>query len=256
MRYKLFNLEWDSSHKIAVMSMTCNVVLVIIVLLLAYSLSKKNERIVVVPTTVNKAFEIQWEHASSEYYKEMALWFSGMMGQVTPKTVNNTAKTLEPFIAPNIRKQVTEGLHASVALMPSKVNYVAWFLPIEHSYEPQTRKIFVTGYLSSSLTSSKRSDKKVTYEYKFRMIDGKPVVTAFTSYEGAPRTQLYLMGNKQKIQKEQQLEAQQERNRELEMQRSELESSDMRLLDQNAEFADVTDGTDGSSATPATEIAQ
>lgn len=244
MRYKLFNLQWDSSHKLAVMSITGNVIALVVIALLAFTLSKKNERIVVVPTTVNKAFEIQWEQASTEYYKEMALWFAGMMGQVTPKTVAHTARTLEPFIAPNIRKQVTEGLHASVALMPTKVNYVAWFLPSEHSYEPQTRKYFVTGRLSSSLTSSNRSDKKVTYEFKFRMIDGKPVVTAFNSYEGAPRTQLFLMTNKQKLQKEQQLEAQQERSRQAEMERSELEQNDMRLLEQDSDFGDLTGTAD------------
>src|SRR5690606_29559216 len=159
----------------------------------------------------------------------------GMMGQVTPKTVAKTAKTVEPFFAPNIRKQVVESLHASVALMPTKVNYVSWFLPVEQSYEPQTRKIFVTGYLSSSLTSSKRSEKKVTYEYKMRMIDGKPVATAFTSYEGNARTQLFLMANKQKIQKEQQLEIQQERSREMEMERSETETSDLQLLQNDSD---------------------
>lgn len=249
MRYKIFNLEWDSSHNVAVMSVTCNVIALVVILFLSITLSKKNERIVVVPTTVNKAFEVQWSQASAEYYKEMALWFSGMMGQVTPRTAASTAKTLEPFIAPNIRKQVTEGLHASVALMPTKVNYVAWFLPIEHSYEPQTRKIFVTGRLSSSLTSSKRADKRVTYEFKFQMIDGKPVVTEFNSYEGGPRTQLYLMTNKQKMQKEQQLEDQQDRSRQAEMQRSEMEQSDMRLLEQDADFADIVGTPDVAPTT-------
>lgn len=249
MRYKLFNLEWDSSHNVAVMSVTCNVIALVVILFLAITISKKNERIVVVPTTVNKSFEIQWEQASAEYYKEMAVWFSGMMGQVTPRTAAHTAKTLEPFIAPNIRKQVTEGLHASVALMPTKVNYVAWFLPIEHSYEPQTRKIFVTGRLSSSLTSSKRADKRVTYEFKFRQVDGKPVVTAFNSYEGSPRTQLYLMTNKQKIQKEQQKEALQERSRETQVQRSEMEQTDMRLLEQDADFGDFVGSADVAPTT-------
>lgn len=261
MRYKFFNMEWDSSHKLVVLSMTINVICIVIICLLSYTVSKKNERIIVVPTTVNKAFEIQWEHASSEYYKEMALWISGMMGAVTPKTVAKTANTIEPFFAPNLRKSVTESLHASVALMPTKVNYVSWFLPIEHSYEPQTRKIFITGYLSSSLTSSKRSDKRVTYEYKMRMIDGKPVVVAFTSYEGSARTQLYLMSNKQRIQKEQQLENQQERNRELEVERSQTESSDLALL-QNEDDLGITVGdstlppTDALTTAPTTVSAQ
>jgi conjugal transfer pilus assembly protein TraE len=249
MRYKLFNAAWDSNHRIVVLAMTAIVILVVIVAMLSYKLSKSNERIVILPTTVNKAYEIQWDQASSEYYKEMAVWLSGMMGSVTPKTVGRTANTVEPFFAPNIRKNVVESLHASVALMPTKVNYVAWFLPIEKIYEPQTRKIFITGYLSSSLTSSKRADKRVTYEYRLTMVDGKPLVTSFDSYNGKARTQLYIMSNKQRLQKEQQLENQLDRSRQLEMERTQADDEDMQLMQSDADF-DVSLDNSTSTQSP------
>ena len=219
MRYKLFNGDWNLSHKFAIFSLTTNVVLSVALTGMVMKNLQQHERVVVVPTTVNKAYEIQWNAASTEYYKDMAVWISGMIGQVNATNVDRTITTINRFFAPNIQKQVAESLHGLVAYLPSKTNYSSWFLPVDVVYEQTTRKIFVTGHLTSAVTTATKLQKQVTYEFKFIMDGGQPVVTHFTSYDGGARTDKYLRLHKQKIQKSEQAEAQFQRDRDLQLER-------------------------------------
>lgn len=223
MRYKLFNGDWDLTHRFAMISLATNIILGVGLTGMVMKNLQQHERIVVVPTTVNKAYEIQWNAGSTEYYKDMAVWLSGMVGQVNAQNVDRTIVTIERFLAPNIKKQVKESLHGLVAYLPSKTNYTSWFLPSNVVYEQTTRKIFVTGTLNSSATTSQRLQKQVTYEFKFIMDAGQPVVTHFTSYDGDARTAKYLRLHKQKIQKYEQAEAQSQRDRDLQVERQQNE---------------------------------
>ncbi len=219
MRYKLFNGDWNLSHKFAIFSLTTNVVLSVALTGMVMKNLQQHERVVVGLTTVNKAFEIQWNAASTESYKDMAVWISGMIGQVNATNVDRTITTINRFLAPNIQKQVAESLHGLVAYLPSKTNYSSWFLPVDVVYEQTTRKIFVTGHLTSAVTTATKLQKQVTYEFKFIMDGGQPVVTHFTSYDGGARTDKYLRLHKQKIQKSEQAEAQFQRDRDLQLER-------------------------------------
>lgn len=223
MRYKLFNGDWNLSHKFAVISLSTNLILGVALTAMTIKNLQQHERVIVVPTTVNKAYEIQWNAASTEYYKDMAIWLSGMLGQVNATNVDRTIETINRFLAPNIQKSVAESLHALVAYLPSKTNYASWFLPSNVVYEQTTRKIFVTGSLTSAVTAGTKMQKQVTYEFKFTMTGGQPLVTHFTSYDGDARTDKYLRMHKQKIQKSEQAEAQFQRDRDIQLERQRSE---------------------------------
>lgn len=69
------------------------------------------------------------------------------------------------------------------------------FQPNGIQFEPETSRVFVTGTL---ITKSSRLDqqKTVTYEIGVRILEGRPVVTHFTSYEGAvPHTVSWHVNN-------------------------------------------------------------
>lgn len=192
MRFSLFNGNWELSHKVAVGATFTSFVLGFVVLVQAVTIANKDERVVVVPPTVDQAYQIQYDNANVEYYQSMAVFIAGIIGQTTPSNMENTTKTLNQFLTPALQRQVNESLNALANKLP-KDNFSSWFLPKNTFYEAQTGKIFVQGTLQSSLVGSKILDQNVVYEFIIKMNAGKPVVTFFNSYEGTkPRTLAFI----------------------------------------------------------------
>lgn len=188
MRFSLFNGTWELSHKIAIGSTLCSVLLGCSVLVMASSLANKHERIVIMPPVVDQQYQIQWNTANVEYYQSIALVIAGIIGQTTPRNLENTLKTLDIFLSPALQRQMNESLKALSNKLP-KDNFSTWFVPFKTSYEAQTGKIFIEGTLNSSLLGSQIQTQQVVYEFILTMAAGKPLITHFNSYDGnTPRT--------------------------------------------------------------------
>lgn len=206
MKYSFFNGDWDLSRKVAIGSTLSTFVLTCVVLVQGVVISSKSERIVIVPPTIDQTYQIQNDYANVEYYQSMATVFAGIIGQTTPKNLENTIKTLNQFLHPALVRQIGESLNALASKLP-KENFSAWFLPKNTFYEPQTGKIFVQGTLQSSMVGSRILEQPVVYEFVIKMNAGKPQITHFNSYDGTrPRT-LALIRAEQAQQQQQQKSA-------------------------------------------------
>lgn len=197
MKFSLFNGNWDLAHKVAIISSSSTLVLIGVVAVQSWGLANKRERLVIAPPTIDQVYQIQWDSANTEYYKQFAVVISGIIGQTTPQNVENTIKTLNQFFAPALQRSVSESLRASMTKLPDQ-NFSAWFVPQQASYEQQTGKLFIQGNLQSALTGADIQIQPVIYEYIIQMESGKPIVTHFNSYEGyEPRTLSYLRNKQQ-----------------------------------------------------------
>ncbi|NNH79203.1 hypothetical protein HLH17_16420 [Acinetobacter sp. ANC 5380] len=188
MRFSLFNGNWELSHKVAIVATGTSMILAVTVLVQSYGLANKRERIVITPPTIDQAYQVQWDSANTEYYQSFAVIISGVIGHTNNQNIENSIKTLNQFLSPSLQRQMAESLRALVLNLP-KQNFTSWFTPKEVSYERKTGKIFVSGFLNSSLTGSQIQSQPVVYEYVIKMQSGKPVVTHFDSYAGSkPKT--------------------------------------------------------------------
>lgn len=197
MKFSLFNGNWDLSHKVAIVATCSTAVLTVVVLVQSWGLANKRERIVLTPPTIDQVYQIQWDSANTEYYKQFAVVISGIIGQTTPQNIENTIKTLNQFFAPALQRSMAESLRALTTKLPDQ-NFSAWFVPETSSYEQQTGKLFIQGNLQSALTGAEIQTQPVIYEFIIQMENGKPIVTHFNSYEGyEPRTLSYLRNKQQ-----------------------------------------------------------
>lgn len=196
MKYTFFNKDATTSHKIAIASTFTSFVLAIVVLIQAYGLSTKRERLVIMPPTIDQQYQIQWDTANVEYYKKFALVLSGLIGQVNKKNIGTLKTSINVFLAPALQRPMAESLESLASKLPND-NFTSWFEPVSTQYEYATQKIFVIGSLKSSVIGSQVQSQPVVYEYIFKMEAGKPVATHFDSYEGSkPRTRSVIHNEK------------------------------------------------------------
>lgn len=200
MDFKKLNATWQSAIYSNRLLLIANAGLAITVVLLSFKLSQSHERLIIVPPTVNDRYELDWHGATAEYYKDIALWLSGTMGAVSRSNVDYVTNVVNRFMDPAIAKAVTQKLQ-EYAFDPAieSSNATAWFVSRSVVWEEPTSKVFVTGEINTQVNMSSSSRKEVVFEYTLTMQDGKPFVTAFTSYAGHDaRTAKWLRLRKEK----------------------------------------------------------
>ncbi len=189
MKWSKLNSTWQSAVANNRLLMISNVGLTGLVLVMGLKMAQTHERIIIVPPTVNARYEIDWDGATSDYFKDIALWLTGTIGTINKNNADYVVTVVTRFMDPSISKTVSESLRTyasnpSVALNST----MSWFEAKSIVWEPPTNRVFVSGSLFSQSTGNRSSSKDVTYEYTMQMVGGKPLVTAFTSYEDTPHT--------------------------------------------------------------------
>lgn len=161
--------------------------------------SANKERVVVAPPTLDQPYTIGWRSATPEYYKSMALYFTGLLGSIGPKNVDYVVKTLERFSAPEIADAFRKRMRALSADYNFKEsNSATWFEGERLLWEEKSGKVFVVGMLRSADAARGRLESKpAVFEWKLEIHEGQPVITGFDSYEGnAPHTLAWLQDPK------------------------------------------------------------
>lgn len=189
MRWSKLNSTWQSAIANNRLLMISNVGLTGLVLVLGLKIAQTHERIIIVPPTVNARYEIDWDGATSEYFKDIALWLTGTIGTINKNNADYVVTVVTRFMDPAISKTVSESLRAYASNPNVSLNStMSWFEARNIVWEPPTNRVFVSGSLFSQSTGNRSASKDVTYEYTMQMVGGKPLVTAFTSYEDSPHT--------------------------------------------------------------------
>ena len=189
MRWAKLNSTWQSAVANNRLLLISNVGLTALVLVMGLKMAQTHERIIIVPPTVNARYEIDWDGATSEYFKDIALWLTGTIGTINKNNADYVVTVVTRFMDPSISKTVSESLRTYASNPNVSLNStMSWFEAKNIVWEPPTNRVFVSGSLFSQSTGNRSSTKDVTYEYTMHMVGGKPLVTAFTSYEDSPHT--------------------------------------------------------------------
>lgn len=189
MKFSMALKNMSLLQKIAILSVSGNFFGVVAIVMLAYGTLENKERLTLVPPYLDSKVEIAWNTASKEYIKSFGLYVASLVGNLQPKTAPFVIDSLSAFMAPAV---YSDFRRQALAIVDDPIfkqaGVVITFQPTNIQYENETSRVFVVGSL---ITKGSRGDqqKNVTYEMTINIIEGRPIVMHFTSYEGnIPRT--------------------------------------------------------------------
>lgn len=184
--------------------------LIAVVLMQQFKINSMHERLVIVTPNMTQEAVVSWDGGNQAYYSQWALFLVSQISSVVPVTVDYNVATLAPYF----EREVWNALKPSLLAIkedPSfnSVNPVSQFTPTGSViYEPETKTYFVSGRLVSSAYKNgvlvPVGGIQATYEFKFKMNNGLPLVTEFYSYEGAPKTLAWAKNHREQYEQEQQ----------------------------------------------------
>ncbi|WP_297501662.1 TraE/TraK family type IV conjugative transfer system protein [Ferrovum sp.] len=186
MKFLWQKTTWENSIKANMMLSASNVIMACIALFAAYASLTSHERVVIVPPGINQATSVGWADADATYYKAFGMFIATLIGNITPANVEFVSKSLSGYMDSAVYSDVRKKM---IALADSRefreTAGATKFVPTAIAYEPDTNKVFVAGQMTvvTAQSSTKIADD-LTYEMVVKMREGRPVITAITSYPG------------------------------------------------------------------------
>ena len=156
-------------------------------LVTALALVSAERTVVLVPPGLEGPVEVARESAAREVKEAWALYLAELLGNVSPGNAEFLQRALEPLLAPELRRAVTEVLAYQVREI-QRENVTLTYLPRSVLYEPETDKVFVTGAQTSAGPGGKPQSRVRTYELTVAFRHYRPVVTHLDVYPDEPRT--------------------------------------------------------------------
>lgn len=167
------------------MNAISNMMLAAAVLLFSINQFSIHETTRLIPPTLTTEVKIGWSAADEEYLKSFGLYAALLMGNVTPKNVQFVADSVSAFVDPVIYPAVRQKMMvlAKDPVFVTNAGSVS-FSSNGVVYEKDTSKIFVKGVMTTLSATGKPQKEPVTVEYVIKIRHGRPVITAFDTYEG------------------------------------------------------------------------
>lgn len=211
MKLGIFSRSYEEMGQSNKMLLFAVLALSIAVLMLAWKTLGSHDRIVLTPPYIDGKMEIAWNSANQNYFKGLSFSIATNVGNITPDTSTFVLDNLALLMSKDVYSRVKPQILAYINDEAFKRGTVfSYFSPTRVYYEDKVDKVFVTGILTteamsvSSESSGRRmTTKAVTYEMKWAMNNGRPVMTEFNSYEGkTPRTSDWLRKNEKRLEEE------------------------------------------------------
>ena len=124
-------------------------------LFLAYDKMTTHESVVLTPPNLSKPAKVAFDKADANYFEPFTLYIISTISSATPATVDYIADVMESFYTPEVWATVKPQLMA-IKTNPkyTGLNSMSYFMPTKAIvYEPDSKKFFVTGKLTSSAYS-------------------------------------------------------------------------------------------------------
>lgn len=188
MLFEKFTGRFEESNRTVKMLLWANLIMVLGLVSSYLVVNARHERIVVVPSHLTERAVIEWDNASPEYYKGWAFYTATLIGSITPENLTFVVSRLGEIFSPKIFPTVKSKLLA-MGRDPAfnSATSLSYFAASRTIWEPGTKKVFVTGrYVNTTATQGGSYDRSqnVVLEFIFTMLEGRPILTHFASYEG------------------------------------------------------------------------
>ncbi len=184
MKFPWRQATWEGSIKANIALSFLVLILGVMNIMTLHQMFSIRERIVLVPPVVDKTMSIGWDSANEDYVKSFGLYVTILIANITASNANfvvdNLSKFVDHALYTDMRQKI---LAAADTRMFKEAAGATKFLPRNIYYEPETRKVFVSGSLDLVTTGNTQS-QMVVYEMTIKMEGGKPVIYTFDSYPG------------------------------------------------------------------------
>jgi conjugal transfer pilus assembly protein TraE len=191
MKIDLFNASWgklvaESHYKTVLV-----VLLAITNIIATVGWLKTRETVVLVPPYLDEKVEVSFNDASDGYKKAWALSVTQLIGNISPSNVDFLLDSLSSMLSPEVFQSLRGRLVKQIQDIQEEQLSIS-FESQKMAYEKETDKVFIYGEMEAVGPSRVVRKKMRTYEYKVTMRFGRPWITHFAIYKGAPRTLLEL----------------------------------------------------------------
>lgn len=191
--------NWDATIKVAFLVSLALLGSVVANVFLSWKLMTSMERLTLLPANPTEHMTVERSAASRSYLESWAVYFTNILGSVTP----SNAQSIADYVGKHVDQRIWHAVRAQVLAVVddpqyNRINAFNMFVPKRVLYEPDTNKTFVEGTLT---TLSYRAVNlavgiTATYEMEIEIRNGLPVVTQLNSYAGSPRTAQWISRNK------------------------------------------------------------
>lgn len=149
------------------------------------SLVSRHDRIVVVPPGLSGPTAVDWGKADTEYLKAFGVFYSTLLGTITPRNAEYVADRLSSMTTPDTYAEIRKSI-LSLSKDPSfsASGATANFVSNQVIYEHETGRVFVLGENQVYSGSGQPKKTPIVYEMDIRIIEGRPVVRSVINYNG------------------------------------------------------------------------
>lgn len=146
------------------------------------------DQIVVFPPPIwQSELNVGQGQANDEYLKTFALAIANFLGNITPANVDFVKTNVGRFFDPDVYSVIRETIDSQANAIKADGLSIS-FSPRQVVYEPQTQKVFVTGFTKTEGRGGQSESVQRTYEFRFSIVNYIPQVISFNIYRGAPAT--------------------------------------------------------------------
>lgn len=193
MKFPWRQATWEGSIKANIALSFLALILGVMELMTLHQMFSMRERVVLVPPVVDKTMSIGWDSANEDYIKSFGLYAAILVGNISASDAKFVADTLSKFVDHALYTDMRQKILAAAdTRMFKEAAGATKFLPRDIYYEPETRKVFVSGSLDL-VTAGNMQSQMVVYEMTIKVEGGKPMIYTFDSYPGIdPHTQKWL----------------------------------------------------------------
>ena len=157
-------------------------------LLTLLALVRADRTVVLVPPILEGQVNVARDSASREVKEAWAVYVAELLGNVGAGSADFIQRTLEPLLAPALRREVLQVIGAQVeAIKRERVSMS--FSPSGLSYEEASDTFYVTGMQVSSGPAAQPVRHQRTFEVRVGFRHYRPVITHLDVYPGSPRNE-------------------------------------------------------------------
>lgn len=156
-------------------------------LVLAYGYISNKQTILIKPPAMTGSISYTVGQSNKELKVAWADWVASLAGNINSASEKDIKNELDKIIAPQIKGAFFDELSKRLESLKLKESEQI-FAVLDSDYLPKADVAWVYGNREILSRRTGRSEPiPWTYEMQVKIVDGAPVVTHFTEYEGAPR---------------------------------------------------------------------
>lgn len=150
--------------------------------LLCIFLFRDNQRVVVVPAHFTQEFWTERRMVSKEYLEEMALFFTDLLFNATPHTMEYQRNIILRHVAPKMYNNLQAKLVKEEERYKNE-NLATTFSPTKIIVNTSKLEVLMHGYLTSFISGKQIKQNEEVFLLKFQMEAGRLFMQSFSDFE-------------------------------------------------------------------------